>query len=96
MAGSTLMYFSLSYCQYCKSFDKDWARTLSMLDAFRVPVRVRKVVCDRDRAAAEAYGVKSFPTILLQDPSGRVQMYKGTRESRDLFNWVTSRVGFPS
>ena len=92
MAGPTLMYFSVGYCQYCKAFTPVWSRTVALLDAYRVPVRAQQIACDQDRSIAQAYGVKQFPTILLDDGQGRVHKYMGERRAQDLLNWTRSLI----
>ena len=92
MSGPTLLYFSVGYCPYCKAFAPVWAGTLALLDAYRVPVRAQEVVCDQDRSLAKAYGVKQFPTIILDDGRGRVYKYVGDRRPSNLLNWTRGLV----
>ena len=90
---AALLYFSVGYCQYCKAFTPVWARTLALLDAFRVPVQAREIKCDNDRQLAGHYGVTSFPTVLLDDGSGRVYKYEGERRPQSILNWVWTLAG---
>ena len=89
---ATLLYFSLSSCPYCRAFAPVWGRTLALLDANRVPVHARELVCDSDRATAAAYGVKQFPTILLKDRAGKWWKYEGERKPQALLNWTRALV----
>jgi protein disulfide-isomerase A6 len=70
------------WCGHCKS-------TMPMFDAFigsgplkvnGKDVAINKIDGDADKAAAEKFGVKGFPTFVLVSPDGSVQQHEGARD----------------
>ena len=70
------------WCGHCKS-------TMPMFDEFIASspltvngkqVTIKKIDGDADKAAAEKYGVKGFPTFVLVSPDGSVEQHEGPRE----------------
>ena len=90
---AALLYFSVAYCPFCTAFKPVWARTIALIDAFRVPVQAREIKCEADRQIADRYGVTSFPTILLDDGRGHVYKYTGERKPQSVLNWVWTLAG---
>ena len=43
-------------------------------------VAIKKIDGDADKAAAEKFGVKGFPTFVLISPDGSVEQHEGPRE----------------
>lgn len=70
------------WCGHCKSampmFDEFIAT--SPLTVNGQQVTIKKIDGDADKATAEKYGVKGFPTFVLISPDGSVQQHEGARE----------------
>jgi protein disulfide-isomerase A6 len=70
------------WCGHCKStmpmFDEFMAQ--SPLTVNGKPVAIKKIDGDADKAAAEKFGVKGFPTFVLVSPDGSVEQHDGPRE----------------
>lgn len=70
------------WCGHCKTtmpmFDEFMAK--SPLTVNGKSVAIKKIDGDADKATAEKYGVKGFPTFVLVSPDGSVEQHEGPRE----------------
>ncbi len=82
------------WCGHCKT-------TMPMFEEFAKAspmtvngkqVAIKKVDGDADKAAAEKFGVKGFPTFVLVDPQGKVTMHEGGRDPASWKSFIEGAV----
>jgi putative thioredoxin len=84
-----LVLFKMDTCPYCQPLLKPATTPLSTFGG-RVALKVADA--SSDRAVAELFGVRSYPTILLVTPEDRVHRYEGKRDRTSIEAWVSKLV----
>ena len=92
-----LVNFYADWCHYCKKLEADTfpnREVAALVNEEFIPVRIN---VDRDRAAAERYGVQGLPTTLVVDSKGkevgRIVGYLGPEEFREELSRILSAHG---
>ena len=82
------------WCGHCKT-------SMPMFEAFMEttpktvngkPITIKKIDGDADKATAEKFGVKGFPTFVLVSPDGSVTQYEGGRDPTSFKKFIDSMV----
>lgn len=82
------------WCGHCKS-------AMPMFEAFMETtpatingksITIKTINGDTDKATAEKYGVKGFPTFVLIKPDGKFEQYEGDRNPASLKKFIDSEV----
>jgi adenylyl-sulfate reductase (glutathione) len=94
----TLVVLYAPWCRFCKAMEPSYEELASILANNGSPVRVAKFQADIERVfAAEKFGLKTFPTIVMLPKSGgRGKFIKYPSERRDtetLFMWMRAMSG---
>lgn len=74
------LYYT-DWCPHCKTVKPEWFKLRDAMHGKQVSgktVQIKMVNCEEDKAAAEAAGVKGFPTIKIS-VNGNVRDYSGER-----------------
>ena len=81
--------FFMERCNPCKKFVPEWNELYDRIDG-----RVKMVKANRNNVEyfREAFGVRSYPTVMLVMPNGEQHTYKGKRESSKVYNWTKEIV----
>lgn len=81
--GKRQVYFHhTSWCHFCNDFRPTWEQLKSEM------VGTDVVFTELDEDKAKTPGVKSYPTIILLDETGRRYLYSGMRTVPDLKRWI--------
>ncbi len=89
--------FSMVYapwCGHCKSFLPTYENFMesSPITVNGKSVQITKIDGDADKAAAEKFDVKGFPTFVLVSPDGSHKQYEGAREPAAIKQFIEKEV----
>ncbi len=89
--------FSMVYapwCGHCKSFLPTYENFMSSgpIKVNGQSVKLTKIDGDADKAAAEKFEVKGFPTFVLVSPDGSHKQYDGARDPAAFKQFIEKEV----
>lgn len=90
-----LVEFYAPWCGHCKKLTPEYAAAAAHLATLDPPRFVAKVDATEQKAVAERFGVKGFPT-LHWFVNGERQDYTGGREKDTIVSWILKKTGPPS
>ncbi|MCJ1423033.1 Protein disulfide isomerase-like 1-3 [Sticta canariensis] len=90
-----LAEFMAPWCGHCKSLKPHYAEAASALKENTPPVALAKIDATEEKALAERYEVKGFPT-LLWFVDGKPTPYTGGRTADTIVRWISKRTGPPA
>jgi thiol-disulfide isomerase/thioredoxin len=73
---SSMVYFHMDGCGYCKKFNPIWDKFVS---SYGGELKVKKVERKEAGDMLEKYNIQGFPTILLLDDKGGKKEFSGDR-----------------
>jgi thioredoxin-related protein len=82
-----LVYFTATWCGYCRSFEKVTLADESVTTAIH-PFLKTRLDYDDDAYLASKYGIRGVPTVLLLNPKGQiVAQTMGYQSPQDFLTW---------
>jgi thioredoxin-related protein len=82
-----LLYFTATWCGYCRSFEKVTLADESVTTAIQ-PFLKARLDYDDDAYLASKYGIRGVPTVLLLNPKGQiVAQTMGYQSPQDFLTW---------
>jgi thioredoxin-related protein len=82
-----LVYFTATWCGYCRSFEKVTLADDSVATAIQ-PFLKARLDYDDDAYLASKYGIRGVPTVLLLNPKGQiVAQTMGYQSPQDFLTW---------
>jgi len=90
-----LVEFYAPWCGHCKSLAPEYAKAAKRLRENNPPYYIAKVDATENKALAERFGIKGFPTLNFFKNGNKAE-YTGGRTENDIVNWILKRVGPPS
>jgi thiol-disulfide isomerase/thioredoxin len=82
---STLYYFYMDNCSACNQFKPMWSRLKQL---YKRKYKLVSINGPENQDKVEQYSVSSYPTLLIEKPTGSLKMYKGDRSMKDLQNFL--------
>jgi len=88
-SGPILLDFYADWCGPCKSL----APTLEQVAGeYQGKIKILKINIDQNPAAAQKYGVRSIPTLLIFKEGRTVEQRVGGMSKSSLIQWVESVI----
>ena len=92
----TVMLFHATWCPHCVNYINSgkWEKSEKAAKSSFKAVEFEKHDFDKmDKAKANKYDVKSFPTILAEDSNGRIYRFQGNRDlEQHIVKFVSSAL----
>lgn len=81
--AKTILYFTASFCQPCKTLGP-------IMDIIAEDFPYDKVDVEANPQAAQEWGVRNLPTLVLLDQSVEIGRSVGLKSEKDLREWIDS------
>ena len=72
-------------CSACNQFKPMWSRLKQL---YKRKYKLVSINGPENQDKVEQYSVSSYPTLLIEKPTGSLKMYKGDRSMKDLQNFL--------
>lgn len=87
-----LMEFYAPWCGHCKSLAPEYEKAATALAGFEPNVVLAKCDATENKAVAEKFEVKGFPTLKWFQ-NGKAKEYGGGRTEETIVSWIKKKVG---
>jgi len=83
---STLYYFYMDGCEYCKQFKPLWSK---LKKQYKSKYTMKSINGPKSPAIAKKYSIKQYPSLVIETSTGSIKPYTGEKTMKDLKKFLS-------
>lgn len=88
-----IILYHANWCPHCINFLPTWKKLKSELKQIGSGIQCEDYEQTANEQLCDERGIKGYPTIHLEKEGGKIEEYEGSRELKDIIDYLTGSSG---